>query len=145
MFIWFTIPRSKFNYCLYLFAGFFLLHSRFWPLFEHYRLSKTTPFGLNKTFTTIMLNSFFSSAFYFFMQILSYAFPYWQIPVHNQPFFQHNCSLYILGQSSSQRWLNPSFIQKAFSGVCISSRGVKRLWWVMKLHQASYCNILFWL
>ena len=122
----FTLPRSKLSYlgvCICILASSF-----FWAGLTpsgYDRLSKTTTFGLNKMFIKIMLNDFFSSAFCFFLQILSYAFPYCQIPVHPQLYFLHLCSSCMLGHSFSQRCLDPSFIQEAFSGVCISPKGVK--------------------
>ena len=83
--------------CLYLYTG---TSSFFWASLTPpgpYRLSKLQHLVLTKCLIKIMLNAFFSSAFYFFMQ---YAFTYCQIPVHHQLYLQHLCSSCILGQFS---------------------------------------------
>ena len=137
----FTIPRSKLSYldvCICILASFFFFWAGLIPS-GHYRLSKLQLLVLTKCLIKIMLIVFFSSKFYFFMQILSYGFPYCQIPVHHQLYSQHLCSSCMLGHSLSEGCLDPSFVQETFSGDCISPKGVKSYdeWWCCTLFDST--------
>ena len=126
-----TMPRSKPSYCLFLGVCICILASSFFRSglthSGHYRLSKATTFGLNKLLSKKMPNAFFSSEVHFFTQFCHTLFPHCQIPVHNQLFFQHLCSSCMIGQSPSQRCLDPSFIQKAFSEFASFPKMCRRL------------------
>ena len=54
-------------------------------------------------------------------------FSHCQIPVYHQLFLQHPCYSCMLGQPSSQRYLDPSFTQNAFSGSFYLSKDVQRV------------------
>ena len=148
----FTIPRSKLRYCLFLGVCICILVSssfyQVWPLLDiigyqrlhHLVLIKyLSKLGLMPSFLVHSISSCRLCHMVFLITILPNTCTSSTIlPTPLQ--FLYAWSIFLWRMS----WpiLYPKGILRSFASL---PRVCRRLWWVMMLHQASYCNILFWL
>ena len=114
-----------------------------WPLLDIIGWQRLQPLVLIKHLSKLCLMPSFLVHSISSCKFCHMLFPHCQIPVHHQLFLQHPCTCCMLARLFSQRYLDPSFTQKAFSGVWhVSQRcveGYDKWWCCIKLHIATLC------